>query len=254
MTRNSGSARIHFPAIRNLEFGQLLTGWLVLLLASCATDPNRIAGPAGSVTREQAITIARTYQQLRWTASAANILHGKDADGITVHTPDTSLGKHGHKNGWWQPDLPMRGMPYQWGGFDTPKEFLKGLRAGEAAGDIATAEKRRLDDAGTSRFACGIDCSGFISRCWRLERQYSTDELHTICTPLESAMELKAGDIMLGKGHVLMFSEWDPLRLNHLIVFESTPNPTWRVNIGSIPLERLEKDGYRPWRYRRIRD
>ena len=59
---------------------------------------------------------------------------------------------------------------------------------------------------------------------------------------------------MLNDRHVLMFSNWDPLRPGYLIAFESTPNPTWRVNIGSIPLDRLEKDGYRPWRYRRIQD
>ena len=227
---------------------------MLLCLASCATDPNRIPGPSVRVTRDQAITIARTYQQLRWTPTERNLMHRKDPNGILVHTPDEGLIKHGHKNGWWKAGEVMRGMPYQWGGFDTPLEFLNSIAEGEAAGDIATSQKRHLDDDGTSAYACGIDCSGFISRCWRLKRQYSTDEFHLICDPLPSAQELKAGDIMLNDRHVLMFSNWDPLRPGHLIAFESTPNPTWRVNIGSIPLDRLEKDGYRPWRYRRIQD
>ena len=230
---------------------------MALCLVSCATDPgstNRIPGPSGKVTREQAITIARTYQKLQWTPTERNLLHGKDADGILVHTPDEGLIKHGHKNGWWKPGLPMTGMPYQWGGFDTPQQFLKDLERGQAAGDIATNDKRRLDDDGTSAHACGIDCSGFISRCWRLKRQYSTDEFHLICDRLDSAQDLKPGDIMLNDKHVLLFYQWDLRYPGNMIVYESTPNPTWRVNIGSIPLDRLEKDGYRPWRYRRIRD
>ena len=231
-----------------------LSGLLLLGLVSCATDPNHIPGPSGTVTREQAISIARTYQQLQWTPTERNLLHGKDADGILVHTPDESLTKHGHRNGWWQPNLPMRGMPYQWGGFDTPIQFLKSIEKGEAAGDIATNSKRHLDDDGTSAHACGIDCSGFISRCWRLKRQYSTDEFHLICDPLPSTKDLKSGDIMLNDRHVLLFHQWDNRYAGHMIVYESTPNPTWRVNIGSIPVDRLEKDGYRPWRYRRIKD
>ncbi len=227
---------------------------LLLLLASCASDPNRIPGPATKVTREQTLAIASAYQRLQWSPTEANVLHGRDADGIRVDTPDESLGKFGHKNGWWKPDHQMQGMPYKWGGFDTPREFLLGVKQGMAAGDIATYEKRRLDEAAVSRHVAGIDCSGFISRCWRLNRQYSTDEFHQICTPLRSAKELKAGDIMLGKGHVLMFSRWDSMRLDHLIVYEATRVPTWRVNRGSISLERLKKNGYRPWRYRNIVD
>jgi len=233
---------------------KFLPSILILLLAGCAPESVRIPGPAKQVSRGEAIQIARTYQELQWTPSERNVLHGRDADGITVHTPDQSLGRYGHRNGWWQPNLPMTGMPYQWGGFDTPQEFLKCLNQGQAAGDVATPEKRRLDDAGTSHHACGIDCSGFISRCWRLDRHYSTDELHLICIPLESVNQLKPGDIMLNDRHVVLFCNWDPYRLNHLLIYESTPNPTWRVNLGSISLERLEGEGYRPWRYRHITD
>ena len=59
-------------------------------------------------------------------------------------------------------------MPYQWGGFSSTEEFLQGLKAGKAAGDVYTAEKRRLLEAAVSKQAVGIDCSGLISRCWRL--------------------------------------------------------------------------------------
>jgi hypothetical protein len=138
----------------------------VLLLSHCAPDASpdlAIAGPAKTVRRPEAISIAYTYSRLEWTPQARHVLHGKDAGGITVHTPDATLSSHGFSNGWWQAGKTARGMAYQWGGFDTPKQFLASLERGEVAGDISTAEKRRLGDAGTSQQACGIDCSGFVS-------------------------------------------------------------------------------------------
>lgn len=226
---------------------------LVLIQASCSSNL-AIPGPADHVNRKEAIEIAQAYRGMLWTPSQANIQHGRDRDGVLVHTPDANLANHGYKNGWWQPDTLMAGMPYQWGGFDTPWQFMNSLLRGEAAGDIATPEKRRLDDAGTSRFACGIDCSGFVSRCWRLERPYSTDELHLISTPLSSNKQLKAGDIFLKNGHVLLFWKWDPTRADHILAFEATPHPMWRVNLGSVSTTMLKEKGYAPWRYRQIRD
>ncbi|MGE9269505.1 MAG: hypothetical protein ACQKBU_01770, partial [Verrucomicrobiales bacterium] len=134
-----------------------------------------------------------------------HIHHGMDEDGVLVHTPDRSLHEHGHSNGWWEPGKPAVGMPYQWGGFDTPREFLQSLEQGEAAGDISTRQKRQRGDDGTSARACGIDCSGFVSRCWRLERPYSTRELPSICVPLKSWLQLSPGDILLNDRHVLLF-------------------------------------------------
>ena len=51
-------------------------------------------------------------------------------------------------------------MPYKWGGFDTPASFARKIRRGYFAGDIATADKKRLLEAAVSRRATGVDCSG----------------------------------------------------------------------------------------------
>ena len=226
---------------------------LLGFISSCS-DLTPIPGPAPTVTRGEAITIAKAYHELEWTPSEHNIKHGRDRNGIMVQTPDVGLAKHSHTSGWWKPGKTMVGMPYQWGGFDTPWQFLISLEGGEAAGDIATVEKRRLDDAGTSREACGIDCSGFVSRCWRLRRAYSTDELPQICTRVDSWTAIKPGDIFLKNGHVLLFCSWDPLRSGNVLAYEAAPYPKWRVNLGSIPVEDLKKVHYTPWRYRNIRD
>jgi len=222
------------------------------LLGSCA-DPLSIPGPAPSVTPAEALAIAHAYHTLSWKPTQRNVRHGRDPDGVMVHTPDESLARHGHNHGWWRPGQVMTGMPYQWGGFDTPRQFLDSLGRGEAAGDIATAEKRQLDDAGTSRLACGIDCSGLVSRCWRLERHYSTRELTSLCKPLDSLWQSAPGDILLKPGHVLLVHSWDPFRPAHLLVCEATLQPEWRVHLGSKPIAALESAAYRAWRYRHIR-
>ena len=227
-----------------------------LLLGHCAPPDQpdlAIAGPAKSVRRNEAIAIAYTYSRLEWTPEARHVRHGPDPDGILVHTPDATLSSHGFSNGWWQSGRPARGMPYQWGGFDTPKQFLASLQRGEAAGDISTADKRRLDDAGTSRHACGIDCSGFVSRCWRLPRPYSTRELPAICDRLAHWNDLRPGDILLNDKHVLLFANWG-VPGSAVSVYEAGPFPVWRVNAAQIPTDYLVARGYQPWRYRGIRD
>lgn len=225
-----------------------------LLLSQCAFDQDgAIPPPSGSVSRIDAIKIAYTYSQITWKADERNVRHGKDPNGILVHTPDTELSKHGFSNGWWEPNTMAKGMPYQWGGFDTPREFLASIERGEYAGDISTAEKRRLGDDGTSKQACGIDCSGFVSRCWRLSRPYSTQQLHEICDRLESWDDLKPGDILLNDRHVVLFAKNADSR-SSVLVYEAGPFPYWRVNAAEIRTAYLKDRGYHPWRYRNIRD
>ena len=224
------------------------------LAVSCAPrDPLGIPEPASSVTRADVITTAYAYTQVTWMPAERHVKHGDDGSGITVHTPDVSLNRKGFANGWWEPGKTMYGMPYQWGGFDTPKEFLNSLEHGEFAGDISTSSKRILGDAGTSQKSCGIDCSGFVSRCWRLERPYSTKQLPSISKPLKSSLLLQAGDILLNDQHVLIFKQWSQ-NGKSMLVYEAGPYPFWRVNAAEIPVKKLHAEGYWPRRYVGIRD
>lgn len=225
---------------------------LIICLSSCAPDPWHIPGPSSAVSRDQAIATAYLYSQVSWTPEERHVRHSADQQGILVHTPDLTLNERGFANGWWSPGEPAIGMPYQWGGFDTPRQFLTSIANGEAAGDISTAEKRRLGDEGTSREACGIDCSGFVSRCWRLSKPHSTKELPSICKPLKTWIQLQPGDILLNDKHVLLFKGWDGTE--RVLAYEAGPFPVWRVNSASIPVSKLLREGYRPWRYQGIRD
>ena len=215
--------------------------FLALLLGSCATG----------ITREEAIATAYEYTQVRWTPDDRHVRHGPDANGLPVHTPDISLRKTGDHRGWWKPGTPATGMPYQWGGFDTPESFLEKISAGHKAGDIASGLKRTMGDAGTSAESCGIDCSGFVSRCWGLKRPYSTARLPEICDPLGAWSDLQPGDILLNDKHVVLFVKW-AVPDKELVAYEAGPYPVWRVSACGLSKAKLVKEGYAPWRYRKI--
>ena len=203
------------------------------------------------VTRDEAVATAYRYTRVEWMPEPRHVRHGPDSQGIPVHTPDRTLAKFGDRRGWWRPGVPAVGMPYQWGGFDTPESFLQKLVAGKKAGDAGDAAKRKLGDAGTSAESCGIDCSGFISRCWNLKRPYSTRELHQICDRLESWEDLRPGDILLNHRHVVLFVRWN-IPGKEISAYEAGPYPVWKVSACGLSTAKLRKEGYEPWRYRGI--
>ena len=209
----------------------------------------------GQVSRDEAIQIAEAYLRFEWTPSVSNAFHGLDPDGIQVDTPDVSLVKSGTRPGWWIPNQVNQGVPYKWGGFSSLEEFSAGLKQGMYAGDIYTAEKRRLDNAAVSKHVVGIDCSGLVSRCWKLERAYSTYEFNALCDPLGSYADLKPGDILnVPNKHVLLFKEFANEPKDRILAYEAGSPPTWKVLLNSIPVTMLEKEGYVPLRYRKVRD
>ena len=201
------------------------------------------------VTPDEAVATAYSYTQVKWLPEERHVHHGPDSQGIVVQTPDRSLKAPG---GWWKPGAVAESMPYQWGGFDTPESFVEKIAAGKKAGDIADASKRKLGDAGTSSESCGIDCSGFVSRCWKLPRPVSTAQLPDICVPLASWGDLRAGDILLNNKHVVLFVKWKTPG-KEIAAYEAGPFPVWRVSACGLNVAMLKKQGYAPWRYRRMK-
>jgi len=244
----------------------LIALWLpaLLVLTGCASSEfgsrrNRIEySPAATVSRAECLRIAESYRAHRWRATAANAFHGIDARGIRVDTPDhhyNPAAEEESRPGWWVPGITNVGIPYQWGGFDTPVSFDQALRAGKYAGDVYTLRKRALLDDAVSDETCGIDCSGFISRCWRLDRPYSTRELAALCEPLADYSELRAGDLVNKNNvHALLFVEWHDAQKTRFIAYETGSPPTWKVLRHPVSVAYVEGLGYRPYRYRGIRD
>jgi hypothetical protein len=209
--------------------------------------------PPSLVTRAEALATAERYVQHTWTGTEANRFHGVDENGVRVDTPDASFSTSGSRAGWWQPGARSIGIPYMWGGFDTPESFDAAMLAGKWAGDISTTEKRRLLDDGVSSRCAGIDCSGFVSRCWRLPRSYSTRELQSLCDPIHNLADLQPGDILNKyNSHVRLFAGWADTEREEMLMYEA--GDRWRVAYNPRNLAEMLAEGYSAWRYRGMQD
>jgi len=243
---------MEFPTSRQPATFALIVGALLLagvFLTSCQSGSVR-----QSVTRAECLRIAESYRVHTWTATADNVRHGNDADGVRVDTPDENFSTPGASPGWWKVGARNTGVPYQWGGICTLAQFDEGVAAGRAAGDIYTERKRALLDGAVSREAVGIDCSGYISRCWKLPRAYSTRELPTLCQRLHSWDELQPGDLLnTHNAHCLLFAGWEDGKRRRLIAYETGSPPTWKVLRHGIDVAWLKAEGYQAFRYRGLR-
>jgi hypothetical protein len=205
---------------------------------------------AEAASREEALQIARAYAEHQWTPSAKNIRHGRDSAGIEVQTPDSAGGTD---DGHWTPGQVQTGMAYKWGGFDTIQSFDAGIRKGKGAGDLYSAEKRRKGGAAVSAETVGVDCSGFVSRCWSLGRKQSTSTLPSICKLLASPAELLPGDILNQPGgHVVLFAGWLDERRTRGSFYEAEPFS--KVIRSEYEIAALTARGFKPMRYRQMRD
>ena len=225
-------------------------GWIAWCLVLGCVGP----ATAQEVTRREVLATARAYQMLAWIPTSRNVFHGVDPDHVRVDTPDQSLHRPGTRPGWWVPGQANVGVPYMWGGFSSLEEFMAGIKAGKAAGDVYTAEKRAKLDSAVSKECVGIDCSGLVSRCWKLPRSYSTRELPSLCVPLASYDDLQPGDILnTENSHVLLFESWKDRTHQRLYAYEAGSPPSWKVLLDDVPVQLLRGQNYKPYRYRQIR-
>ncbi len=227
---------------------------LCVWLAQCATPvPEEKIGPLSTVTPEECLALAEKYVTHRWKAEPRHVKHGLDAEGIRVDTPDADFRQPGRTPGWWLtgPDKMNVGIPYCWGGSDTPESFDAGLRQGKWAGDVYTSQKRAGLESAVSRHTAGVDCSGFISRCWKLEWHCSTRSIPKICDKLASYDDLKPGDaINTFNGHVLLFVAFTSADRGELLVYETGSPLGWLVTKHTTTVPFLKNQGYEPYRYR----
>jgi hypothetical protein len=208
---------------------------------------------AQSITRAEALKIAESYVEHRWESSPRNLLHGKDRNGIEVHTPDRDGGRGSPLPYCWRVNAENIGIAYKWGGIDTLQSFDVGIRAGKAAGDVFTPEKRRHAEAAVSSAAVGVDCSGFICCCWKLTTRYSTRSLASICQKLPSTDALQPADIMNHPGgHVVLFVRWLDDNKKRALFYESAPFSKTLASERNV--NEMMAGGYLPMRYRKIRN
>jgi hypothetical protein len=141
------------------------------------------------VTRAEMLATARAMAEHRWVVGAAHL------KAPCVRTYRTR----------WKLDQVVFGVPYDWGGMDNPAAFDKKLKSGQAAGSH--------QDEGVSPCTTGVDCSGFLSICWRQKEKFGTAAIAKIAPTLEKAdllTDLKPGDALNQPGvHIVMFAGYN---------------------------------------------
>lgn len=240
---------------------------LVFMVSGClescvsTTSNSKAAGAAllpgdpdapSQVTPSEALGIAQKYSTHAWRPFARNILHGADAAGILVDTPDAGYQSPVNRPGWWLPGEMNQGVPYKWGGYDDLASFDQSIGSGKAAGDVSTPAKRKSDNAAVSAHAAGVDCSGFVSRCLKLPRVYDTAELPSVCKPLADWRELRPGDLLnIPHGHVVLCAGWAQPDHAWIYYYETGGGPDyWKPGLKKAPVAPMLALGYQPLRYR----
>jgi len=232
-----------------------------IFLAGCAAVPTQpVAAPEwtpgaasapSQVTPHEALAMAEALTHHQWRPFARNILHGPDAGGVRVDTPDAGYHPPSKRNGWWVPGEINEGIPYKWGGFDDPASFDGKVAAGFAAGDVATPEKRRADNAAVSAQAAGVDCSGFVAKCLKLPGPCDSAQLPFVCDVLPDAMDLRPGDVLnIPRRHAMLVAGWAKPDKSWILYYENGGVPEWKPALKQAPLAALLKLGYQPLRYR----
>lgn len=185
----------------------------MLLLASLQLLP----APARALGREEVMAEAARFAQHNWEMRAANQKGTCQGE----YRSDHALGK-------------QVGVPYAWGGSMDLSEFDRRIGAGQAAGSHSRD--------GILTCVAGVDCSGFISRVWRLAKRESTSTLGTVTRPI-TLEELLPGDALNKAGkHVVLFAgtsaDGKP------IIYEASGSasrvrmatPSWSYLAGYVPI------------------
>lgn len=186
-----------------------------------------------TLTRTESLALADQIIQHDWVATAENISDGtiEDGDGNHVHTPA------------WVRVGANKKLPYKWGGFDTVDMFDAGLKQHKYAGDNDT------DDV--SNYAVGIDCSGFVSRSWKLPVHVATIEMDTWekIKVYKEWKDLKAGDLIHKVGHVRLSVAQNP---NGSLQVAEASATDWRTSYRIYTYSSLS--AYTPRYYVNMRD
>ncbi len=200
--------------------------------------------------------MAESYVNHRWTGGPEHVKHGLDEDGVRVDTPDAGFKPPGRRPGWWSTDSRQVnvGIPFCYGGNDTPETFDAKLRRGFWAGDVL-AYKKKSDRKRASRNTAGVDERGFIARCWKLKRPVSGPALLSKCQRLDGIDELLPGDVLISiKAGALLFASFSNKERTELTVYRTGSElHGWRVTKQTVTEARLKSGGFGPYRYRGMR-
>lgn len=180
------------------------------------TSPDQCIIDYKPITRDRIIEIAEGFLDHVWYPTEDNIFHNTYM-GSWVDTPDRDTYTDWPDDHGWKANQPAHGLPYQWGGFSSIAGYnLSSLQdfdeqytgTGSYEGTIHFAGDIYTDKDYLCSRACGLDCSGFVSRCWNLPVKHATYTLSNVASPIRFG-ELQQGDILnIPHYHVILFKEF----------------------------------------------
>lgn len=204
--------------------------------------------PTPPISRENVLKNANAYLTVNWVMARENY----SRPGIE------NLCSPGEAKFWlrpmrFTPDVigqTVGAMPYRWGGDDTPETFKTRLEWGALAGDICTCRSAALDYCLMPESA-GVDCSGFVSRAWGIEKR-GTSGLLDVSTDIGNIADMKPGDAFNWPGrHIRLFVAPAPGAAMAYTVLESATRLDCE-GVCTRTYRPSELYGYRLIRYRGI--
>ena len=193
------------------------------------------------ITDTQVINNANSYLNHNWNANSNNIWNNTNCGGKTVNTPDwVNVGNH-------------TSLPYCWGGNSTLSAFDSNLSQGKSAGDDNT----NVGYGAEPNCSVGVDCSGYVSRCYGLSTHYSTTMLNSnsLFGHYNNYNDLNVGDFVNKPGsHTRLVTQ---INNNGSITFLESGSGTgnvgsaglWKVFQWTYTVSTLINDGYNPQYY-----
>ena len=214
------------------------------------------------IEREQIIAIAEGFLNHEWQPTTENIFHDL-YKGWHVDTPDRDTYTYQPSNWGWKANKINTAIPYKWGGFSSisgfnltnPEDFDEQYTGtGEYEGVAHYGGDIYTDKNFVCQLACGVDCSGFVSRCWNLPMKHGTYTLPYASSQVKFH-ELEKGDVLdIPYYHVILFVEFlnnektlirtieagggYPNVNEHIYTILSVSDDDYYVTLAGYPLDR----------------
>lgn len=182
------------------------------------------------ITRSNVMSNAKAYHSsFTWTCASKNL---KALTNWTCPRYVSGAGSYSY-------------MPYCWGGFSSTSQFKTAMNSSGRVGNINTSTSGRVSNT------YGLDCSGYVSRCWGLTKKYATSTISNVSTQI-SYSNLKQGDAINKSGsHVVLYDYSDGS--GNYILYECTKlNQYDRVSHTIRTISSLQSDSYVAIRYNGI--
>jgi cell wall-associated NlpC family hydrolase len=206
------------------------------------------SAPAAPISRADVAKCAEEFRDLQWTVTPGSYQHPGVADDCSPQSrywrrPHYINGKSGQQ---------VKGVPYCWGCSDSIAEFLEHVKTGaRLAGQSCTCRDGHYC---VRKDATGVDCSGFVSQCWKSAHK-TTSSMSDISDRIDKT-KLKQGDAFNKAGsHIRLFMN----------IVETDTGPRYRVIEAANDLGRTgrvieatytasELSSYAAIRYKKIVD